>query len=165
MPTITEFQFPPSLAFLATVCWAVTGAIVARNRGFDFTGVFTLALISTTGGGLIRDGLFLQRTPVMLTDTQYIIIPFCVMVVVSVFGSYWERLSWWDRVVNIIDAVGTPAYAVIGFQLSLLAGIPLAGAILVGLVNGVAGGVLRDLLVGDVPQFLRPGQLYGGILL
>ena len=56
MAPITEFQFPASLAFLATVCWAVTGAIVARQRGFDFTGVFTLALISTTGGGLIRDG-------------------------------------------------------------------------------------------------------------
>ena len=94
MPPVTEFQFPDSLAFLATVSWAVTGAIVARKRGFDFTGVFTLALISTTGGGLIRDGIFLQRTPVMLTDIQYIIIPFCVMVVISLFGSYWEHLRW-----------------------------------------------------------------------
>jgi uncharacterized membrane protein YeiH len=165
MAPVTEFQFPDSLAFLATVCWAVTGAIVARQRGFDFTGVFTLALISTTGGGLIRDGIFLQRTPAMLTEIQYIIIPFCVMVVISLFGSYWERLRWWDRIVNIIDAVGTPAYALIGFQLSLLAGIPLAGAMLVGLVNGVAGGVIRDVLVGDVPQMFRPGQLYAGILI
>jgi uncharacterized membrane protein YeiH len=165
MAPVTEFQFPNSLAFLATVCWAVTGAIVARQRGFDFTGVFTLALISTTGGGLIRDGIFLQRTPVMLTEIQYIIIPFCVMVIISLFGNYWERLRWWDRIVNIIDAVGTPAYALIGFQLALLAGIPLAGAMLVGLVNGVAGGVLRDVLVGDVPQMFRPGQLYAGILI
>jgi uncharacterized membrane protein YeiH len=165
MAPITEFQFPDSLAFLATVSWAVTGAIVARKRGFDFTGVFTLALISTTGGGLIRDGIFLQRTPVMLTEIQYIIIPFCVMVIISLFGSYWERLRWWDHIVNIIDAVGTPAYALIGFQLSLLAGIPVAGAMLVGLVNGVAGGVLRDILAGDVPQMFRPGQLYAGILI
>ena len=100
----------------------------------------------------------------MLTEIQYIIIPFCVMVVISLFGSYWERLRWWDHIVNIIDAVGTPAYALIGFQLSLLAGIPLAGAMLVGLVNGVAGGVIRDVLVGDVPQMLRPGQLYAGVL-
>ena len=53
----------------------------------------------------------------------------------------------------------------IGFQMSILAGIPLLGAMLVGLVNGVAGGVIRDIPVGDVPQFFRPGQLYGSILL
>ncbi|HMN26681.1 MAG TPA: TRIC cation channel family protein [Caldilineaceae bacterium] len=165
MAPVTEFQFPDSLAFLATVSWSVTGAIVARQRGFDFTGVFTLALISTTGGGLIRDGVFLQRTPVMLTDIQYIIIPFCVMVVISLFGGYWERLRWWDRIVNVIDAVGTPAYALIGFQLSLIAGIPPVGAMLVGMINGVAGGVIRDLLVGDIPQMFRPGQLYAGALI
>ena len=84
---------------------------------------------------------------------------------ISLFGGVWERLRWWEGVVNIIDAVGTPAFAMIGFQLSLLAGIPLVGALLVGLMNGVAGGVIRDVLVGDVPQFFRPGQLYGSIVL
>ncbi len=165
MSPIAEFQFPALLELLAAVGWAVTGAIVARSRGFDFMGVFVLALVSTVGGGLIRDGIFLQQTPVMLSETQYIVIPLGAMVVISLFGSYWERLAWWDQLVNIIDAVGTPAFAMIGFQMSLLAGIPLLGALLVGLVNGVAGGVLRDVLVGDVPQFFRPGQLYGVILI
>src|SRR4029453_16491565 len=100
MSLVTEFQFPKSLEILAAVSWAVTGAIVARNRGFDFTGVFTLAFISTPGAGLIRDGIFLQRTPVMLTETQYTYIPLGVMVVISLFGSYWDRLRWWDRMVN-----------------------------------------------------------------
>lgn len=68
MPAVSEFRFPEILAILAAICWATSGAIVARRRGFDFMGVFVLALVSMTGGGLIRDGIFLQRVPVMLAD-------------------------------------------------------------------------------------------------
>jgi uncharacterized membrane protein YeiH len=63
-----------------------------------------------------------------------------------------------DRVINIIDAIGIPAFAVIGMQLSLNAGIPLPGVVLVGVVNGTGGGLLRDLVVGDTPTILKPGQ-------
>lgn len=54
------------------------------------------------------------------------------MVTISLFGSLWERFLWWDRSVNAIDAVGTPAFAMIGFQMSAIAGVPLVGALLVG---------------------------------
>jgi uncharacterized membrane protein YeiH len=65
----------------------------------------------------------------------------------------------------LIDAIGTPAFALIGFQLAYLAGIPLLGALFVGLVNGVAGGIARDLFVGNVPSFFRPGQYFSYILI
>ena len=160
---IEAFQFPLVMEVLATIAWAGSGAIVARARGFDFMGVFVIAVIASTGGGMLRDGIFLQRTPVMLTTPLYLIIAFLAMVVISLFGGMWERLAWWDKLVNIIDAFGTPAFTLLGFQLSLLAGIPFAGALFVGLVNGVAGGILRDVLVGDVPQLFRPGQFNGTI--
>jgi uncharacterized membrane protein YeiH len=152
------FVFPPFLEITATIAWAVSGAIVARGRNFDFTGVFVIAVVSATGGGLIRDGVFLQRIPVMLTQPIYLLLPLAAAALISAFGRRWERFEVWDTLVNGIDALGTPAYALIGFQLSVLAGIPLLGAAFVGMVNGAAGGILRDMLVGDIPRFFRPGQ-------
>lgn len=162
---ITEFQLPWIMELVAIIAWATSGAIVARVRGFDFMGVFFIAIISATGGGLLRDGLFLQRTPVMLTTPLYLIVPFIVMVIVSLFGGALEKNRWWPKLVNIIDALGTPAFALLGFQLALLSGITLVGAVFVGLINGVAGGILRDVLVGDTPQIFRPGQYSGSIVL
>lgn len=160
---VTPFQFPFVLEVMATIAWAVSGAIVARSRGLDFMGVFVISTIAATGGGLLRDGLFLQRTPVVVTTPLYLVVPFFAMIVISLFGGLWERLPLWDRLASTIDAIGTPAFALLGFQLSLLAGIPFIGALFVGLLNGVSGGVLRDVLVGDVPQFFRPGQLSGSV--
>lgn len=160
---VEEFQFPLVMEVLAAVAWAISGAVVARGRGFDFMGVFIIAIVASTGGGLLRDGLFLQRTPVLVTNPLYLVIPFLAMVVISLFGGIWERLLWWDKLVSVIDAIGTPAFALLGFQLALLAGIPFIGALFIGLVNGVAGGILRDVLVGDVPQLFRPGQYTGTI--
>jgi uncharacterized membrane protein YeiH len=161
---ITTYQFPYFLEVLATIAWATSGALVARACGFDFMGVFIIALVSTTAGGLIRDGVFLQRIPVMLTNPLYLVLAFFASVVISIFGRYWEKVRRGDVVISMIDALGTPAFALIGFQLAYLAGIPLIGSLFVGLVNGVAGGIARDLFVGNVPSFFRPGQYFSYIL-
>lgn len=160
---VEEFQFPLVMEVMATIAWAVSGAIVARARGFDFMGVFIISIVASTGGGLLRDGLFLQRTPVLVTNPLYLMVPFGAMIVISLFGGLWEQLSWWDKLVNIIDAFGTPAFALLGFQIALLSGIPFYGALFIGLLNGVSGGILRDVLVGDVPRLFRPGLLSGSI--
>jgi uncharacterized membrane protein YeiH len=162
---ITTYQFPYFLEVLATIAWATSGALVARAYGFDFMGVFIIALVSTTAGGLIRDGVFLQKVPVMLTNPLYLVLAFFASVVISMFGRYWEKVRQGDVVISLIDAIGTPAFALIGFQLAYLAGIPLLGALFVGLVNGVAGGIVRDLFVGNVPSFFRPGQYFSYILI
>ena len=70
------------------------------------------------------------------------------------------QLQLVGRSISIIDAVGVPAFAVVGMQLSLQAGIPLPGVVLIGVVNGMGGGLLRDLVVGDIPAALKPGQIY-----
>ena len=160
---VEEFQFPLVMEVMAVIAWAVSGAIVARARGFDFMGVFIISIVASAGGGILRDGIFLQRTPVLVTNPLYLGVPFGVMIVISLLGGLWERLPWWDKLVNLIDAFGTPAFALLGFQLALLHGIPFIGSLFIGLLNGVAGGILRDVLVGDVPQFFRPGQLFGSI--
>lgn len=158
MISFGEFQVPLSFDFLATFLWAVSGAIVGMHKRYDFTGVFVIALLASTGGSLLRDGLFLNRTPPVLTITFYIPLILLATIIVSVFRQRITQIVLVDRTISIIDSVGIPVFALVGMQLSLLYGVPLPGVVLVGVVNGIGGGLLRDLLVGNTPAILKPGQ-------
>ena len=154
-----EFQIPQLFDYFATFLWAVSGAIVGLHKRYDFAGVLVVSLVAATGGSLLRDGLLLQRTPPVLSDGYYIPLIIAAVAVVSLFRRQITRMRFIDRLINIIDAVGVPAFAVIGMQLSLRAGIPLPGVVLIGVVNGFGGGLLRDILVGNPPYALIPGTL------
>ena len=65
-----------------------------------------------------------------------------------------------DNLINLIDALGVPAFAVVGMQLSLAAGLPAPGVVLIGMINGFGGGFLRDIAVGNTPAILKPGRFY-----
>jgi uncharacterized membrane protein YeiH len=155
---VYDFHVPPALDYLATFSWAVSGAAVAIHKRFDLMGVLVVAVVAATGGGLLRDGLFLNRTPAMLTDRNYLPLILAAVIVTVLFRSRILGESVIDTPVSIMDAVGTPTFAVVGMQYSLQAGIPLPGVVLIGLLNGFGGGILRDVLVNDVPAVLRPGQ-------
>src|SRR5436190_2307425 len=156
-----SFTIPPTLDYIATFTWAASGALVGIRKHFDVIGVFVIALVSSLGGGLVRDALFLQHTPVLLTDPVYLPLIALTAALFSLFTGVLSRLLQVDTVqklVDTIDAVGTPIFAVIGMQMTEVKGIPLAGVIFVGVVNGAAGGLLRDVIVREVPALLRPGQ-------
>jgi len=153
-----EFQLPIAVDYVATFLWALSGAIVAMHKRYDFAGMLVIAVLASTGGGLIRDGLFLQRRPPVLQDGWYIPLIVAAAIVAVVFRTRIGQIALVDNLISTIDAVGVPAFSVVGMQLSLRAGIPLPGVILVGVVNGVGGGLLRDLVVGDTPSVLKPGQ-------
>ncbi|HKW01955.1 MAG TPA: TRIC cation channel family protein [Vicinamibacterales bacterium] len=162
------FRVPLLFDYLAAFCWAMSGALVAVRRRFDITGVFVVALLSATGGGLMRDAIFLQRTPTLLTNPVYLPLIAAATLLVAVFTVPLRKIGREDtlrKFVDLIDAVGTPAFAVIGMQLAQDRGIPLFGVIFIGVVNGVAGGLLRDIVVRDVPTLLRPGQFISLTLL
>ena len=154
-----EFRIPLIFDYFATFLWAVSGAIVGLHKRYDFAGVLVVALVAATGGSLLRDGLLLQRTPPVLSDSYYIPLIVLATAVVSLFRRQITRMRFVDRTINVIDAVGVPAFAVLGMQLSLRAGIPPPGVVLVGVVNGFGGGLLRDILVGNPPIALIPGTL------
>jgi uncharacterized membrane protein YeiH len=156
-----DFQLPILFDYIATFTWAVSGAVVAIRRRLDIIGVFVLALLAAIGGGLLRDAVFLDRTPVFLVNPAYLSLIVAATIVTSVFARYLRQLIGPDtvqKIVDYIDALGTPAFAVFGMQLAQDAGLPLVAVIFVGVANGVAGGFLRDIVVRDVPTILRPGQ-------
>jgi uncharacterized membrane protein YeiH len=165
--TDTEFQVPVLFDYVATFTWAVSGAIVAIRRRLDITGVFIVALLAALGGGLLRDAVFLNRPPVFLANPVYLTLVFSATIVTSVFARYLRNLIGpvtVQKIVDYIDALGTPAFAVFGMQLAEDAGLPLIAMVFVGVANGVAGGVLRDIFVREIPALMRPGQ-YASITL
>jgi uncharacterized membrane protein YeiH len=166
--TDTVFQIPPAFDYLATLTWASSGALVGIRKHFDVVGVFVVALVSALGAGLARDALFLQRTPVLITDPVYLPLIATMVILFSLFSTPLTRVVTADTVqklIDIIDAVGIPIFAVIGMQLAEEHKIPVAGVIFVGVVNGTGGGFLRDIVVRDVPAILRPGQFVSLLLL
>ena len=158
MDTPTTFTVPTSFEYLAILLWATSGAIVGWRKGYDIVGVFVVAFVSSFGGGLLRDGLFLQRLPVVLTDSTYYVLMLMAVIGVMVIGRRINRDRMLPKVVSIIDALGVPMFVVIGIELAHARALGIPSLILLGTVSGVGGGLLRDLVVGDTPELLRPGQ-------
>ena len=158
MPTAT-FQLPALFDLGATFAFALTGALAGIKRGYDIVGVFFLALVSSIGGGLIRDGVFIPATTPtpLLTDARYIQVILAATVVSIVFG---KRVKHFRRVIAIIDAVGLGAYTVFGTQKALFAGLAVPAAVLVGVINAAGGGLLRDIITREEPLVFKPGQFY-----
>jgi uncharacterized membrane protein YeiH len=156
--TPPEFQLPVVFDLGATFAFALTGALAGIKRGYDIVGVFFLALVSGLGGGLIRDGIFIQHglTP-LLTDPRYIEMVTVATIAGALFGN---RVKKFHRLIAILDALGLGAYAAFGTQKALHAGIAVPAAILVGVINAAGGGLLRDIITRQEPLVFKPGQFY-----
>src|SRR5262245_23892764 len=98
------FTLPVWFDHAATFAFALTGALAGIRRGYDIVGIFFLALVSSLGGGLIRDGVFIpsgEATP-LLTDPRYIELIVAATVISAFFGGHVKRFQ---RLIAVIDAV------------------------------------------------------------
>jgi len=147
----------------ATFFWAMSGAMLAARKGYDIMGIFIIAVVSSTGGGMIRDGLFLPgwEAPKLIQTPDYLIVVTIATGIVVLFGRSLRRFTWLPRALTLADALGIGAYGVVGMYLAVTAGIPMIGAILIGVINAVGGGALRDLLMNQKPELLQPSVLMG----
>jgi uncharacterized membrane protein YeiH len=144
----------------ATFAWALSGALIAARRGYDIFGIGVVALVSATGGGLLRDGLFLQAGPPALArSSDYLTIVIVAVVIVRIAGRWLDELRFLQPVVEIVDALAIGAYAVVGMRLALEASLSLPAVALVGVINAVGGSLLRDVLMRQEPELFKPGTL------
>jgi uncharacterized membrane protein YeiH len=151
------FQLPIEFDLAAVFLFALTGVWIAARRGYDVVGAFILAFATGVGGGLLRDGIFLQEVPLVMQDKRY----FWAIVAALAVGALVERFARrLEGAYTVVDAAATGAYGVYGVNKALLAGLPPEAALLVGVCNAVGGGLIRDVLVREEPLLLKPGQLY-----
>ncbi len=157
-PILRTVALPIGIDLGATVLFSITGAMVAIRRHYDTVGLFVLALACGVGGGLLRDGLFIQAgPPAAMRHPGYLIAVLVGCVLAIVFASHAERLS---KPFLILDALGTAAYGVVGASKAYEAGLALPACIFVGVVNAVGSGLIRDVLVREEPLLFKPGQFY-----
>jgi uncharacterized membrane protein YeiH len=132
---------------------AITGVLAARGKGVDLFGVVVLALVTSFGGGTVRD-LLVGDTPVAwLRDPAYLLNASSVAVA-TFFVRRLHKLP--DHVLLVADAFALALFTVVGTRKGVALQFAPPVAVLLGVVTGVAGGILRDVLVGQVPLVFRP---------
>lgn len=158
---IGEFYVPLTLDVVAVILFAITGALSAAKQGYDWIGVMAIALVVGTGGGLIRD-ILLNVRPVLIENEPYL---WAVIIGVLLSVYYCGQLARIRWVFLFADALGLAIYAVLGTQKSLEHGLGITSAILIGTINAIGGGLIRDILFLQEPSLLKPGQFYTVIAL
>ncbi|MBL9106312.1 MAG: TRIC cation channel family protein [Myxococcales bacterium] len=158
MAFVADFALPLSLDLGATLLFGLSGALMAARRGYDPVGLFMVALATGVGGGLLRDGLFLQQgPPVCVQDGRYLLVIAAASVLGYFFAAALDRIR---GVLLVVDALGLGTYAVVGVQKSLVLGLGVEAAMFIGVINAVGGGLLRDVLVREEPVLFKPGEYY-----
>ena len=151
---------PLWLALVTTFVAAVSGAILGRQAGkvsYDIVGVAVFAFVLGLGGGITRDLLLGNLPPLALRSPWYVVTVLAAVLAVILIGR-WISVDSWTFI--LLDALALGLYAVIAAQLALEFGLPDIGAITVGFLAAITGGVVVSLLRGETPQILLPSQPY-----
>jgi uncharacterized membrane protein YeiH len=155
---VKTYSLPVIFDLGAVFVFGITGALAAVYRGYDFIGLFALAFVTGVGGGLIRDSIFIQQgPPAVVSDGRYF---FAILLSGIVGLLFHKRKKHIGQIIAVFDAAGLGAYAVVGVQKALAASLSMPASIMVGVINAVGGGLLRDILVREEPLLFKPGQLY-----
>ncbi|MBZ5741368.1 trimeric intracellular cation channel family protein [Nocardioides mangrovi] len=144
------------LDLLGIFVFSISGALVAVRKGLDVFGVLVLAGTTGLGGGFLRDVLIGATPPAALADWRYLIVPVAAGLLGFVFHPVVGRM---ERSINVLDAFGLGLFCVTGALKALDYGLGPVPAALMGMVTGIGGGMIRDLLASRVPLVFR-GELY-----
>ncbi len=136
--------------------FALTGALVAVRKELDVFAVLVLAGVAGLGGGFLRDVLIGAVPPAALEDWRYLLVPAAAGLVTFFFHPSLGRA---ERVINVLDAAGLALFCVTGALRAVAFGLGPVPAALMGMLTGIGGGMLRDVLTGRVPLVFR-GELY-----
>ncbi len=145
------------LGQLGVAVFAISGALTAGRKQFDIFGVVVIAVVTAIGGGTIRD-LLLNRNPVFwIGDTNYLITA-TAAALLTVLAVRYRRPPL--RLLVYADGLGLALFTIAGTRIAASVGVSPGVCILMGCITGVAGGVFRDVLSGEVPLLLRDRELY-----
>lgn len=149
----------PVLVFevIAVVLAALSAMITAAKKNLDFVGTYALAVVTAFGGGTIRDVLLDRRPFFWVSRWEYLIIIFALCIPFV----YSKRVHDFSRQLvargEFVDALGLGFFSVVGVTMALELRLPSAVAVLMGVVTATGGGIMRDMLVNEIPVVFRHG--------
>jgi uncharacterized membrane protein YeiH len=141
-----------ALDLIGTFVFAISGAMLGSRQGMDLFGVLVLAFVTAVFGGILRDLLIGAVPPAAVGSWYYL-----ALAVTAGLLTFWchELLSRLQQPVLFFDAAGLGIFAVVGTQKALDYGLNWPMAAVLGMVSGIGGGMLRDLLAAQSPIVLR----------
>lgn len=159
LSSVPPNEFASTLVVLDLIgifVFAVTGALVAVRKNLDLFAALVLAGVTGLGGGFVRDVLIGATPPAALADWRYLLVPVGAGLLTFAFHPTIGRL---ERLVTLFDAFGLALFCVTGALKAVDYGLGPLPAALLGMVTGIGGGILRDVLAGRVPVIFE-GVLY-----
>ena len=161
LPLQTSLFF--AFEIIGTVAFACSGAMLAIQKNLDLLGIVVLAVTTACGGGMIRDlllgsvppALFIHPVYVILATVSALALFLCVRFLHesrNVLGS-----AWYDGALSLMDAVGLGAFTVVGIDTALASGYAQYRffVVFLGVITGVGGGILRDIMASETPAVLK----------
>lgn len=144
---------PPWIEYSAVAVCAITAVLAAEGKGMDLFGVMVLALVTAVGGGTIRDLCLGVRPLFWIEQPMYVWTALLAALVTFVVVRFMHPPN---RLLAVADAFGLALFGIVGTEKALALGTPGIVAILLGIVTGVAGGILRDVLRAEMPWVFKP---------
>lgn len=136
---------------IGIVAFALSGAMKGMKYSLDMLGVVVLGILTALGGGMVRD-ILLNQIPIALLHENNLLYAIGASLVAYVWGKKIQNISHWIR---YFDALGLAIFTVVGAQRGMMASLGLLGVVIMGTSTGVVGGILRDILVGEIPSVLK----------
>ena len=148
-----------TIFYIAITAEAMTAALAAGRRNMDWFGVCIIACVTALGGGTMRD-LILDHYPLVWVANPYLLLLVCGAALLTIaMARIVDRLRW---PFLLLDALGLVVFSIIGCNVAIeMAAHPII-VIVSGMVTGIAGGIMRDVLCNDIPLVFR-GELYATV--
>lgn len=151
---------------LGTFAFGLTGGLVAVRKNMDLFGIFVLAMVTAVGGGIVRDMLLQRAGITFFNDPVYL---YTVIASTLCTFLFFQKLFRINAIILIVDALGLGTFVCIGVSKAMASGLPVFGAVIMGLITAVVGGLLRDVLAREVPviltrDFYAMSCIIGGIV-
>ncbi|MBN4666243.1 trimeric intracellular cation channel family protein [Pandoraea nosoerga] len=148
-----------ALYLIAIVTEAMSGAIMGMQRGMDRFGLAFVGMVTALGGGTIRDVLFGRHPLVWIAHPEYLLLTLGAATLTSIIARHIHRLR---MTFVTVDAIGLAAFTILGCDIGMTVSTSPVIVVLAGVLTGIGGGMLRDLLCGQVPLVLRR-EMYASV--
>ncbi|MFY8186546.1 MAG: trimeric intracellular cation channel family protein [Flavobacterium sp.] len=146
-----NISFTIVLELLGTFAFAVSGIRIASGKQIDWFGAYIIGLVTAIGGGTLRDVL-LDISPFWIVDATYFSVTGLALLATILFK---EKLFKLGSTLFLFDTIGLGLFTIVGISKSIEAGLPILACIVMGTITGSVGGVIRDVLLNEVPLLLR----------
>lgn len=151
------------IEMIGTIAFASSGAMVAIKKQLDLLGVIVLGVTTAVGGGMLRDILIGNIPPNLFKNPVYVLVAFLTVIILFMIVRLNQKIlasrsiETYEKVMNIFDAVGLGAFTVVGIDTAIESGYGEYTFLIVflGVLTGVGGGILRDIMAGQTPYVLR----------